>query len=366
MKDKKINKPVILIAPMDWGLGHATRCIPIITNLLNLGCDVILAASGAGRVLLKNQFPALTCLETRGYNIRYSRKRSLLPWVLLAQLPGIISTIYRERRWLKQIVEQYAVSAVISDNRPGFFHRNLPSVYITHQLQVKAGSRFVEWAIRKAHYRFINRFNECWVPDYAGELNLAGKLSHPVVLPAVPVKYIGPQSRFSKQELEKKYAAAVILSGPEPQRTMLENLVLKEASLCNGKIVLLRGVINAPVLNSKDNPSLEVYDLMNSDELNRLILQSEIIISRCGYSTVMDLIRLDKKAVLVPTPGQTEQEYLAGYLSVKKIFCCINQAQFSLTGALKEASGFAYRLAEIPVQHNDSIKSWVEKFRPHQ
>lgn len=345
MKDKKINSPVILVAPMDWGLGHATRCIPVITKLLAYKCDVIIAASGNGRLLLQKEFPGLLCLDLRGYNIRYAQKRKAFSFALLAQFPKITSVIYTEHKWLKKVVKKYSIDMIISDNRMGMFHAAVPSVYITHQLQIKTGNRLTEWFAKKIHYWFINKFNECWVPDNLGKINLAGDLSHPALLPGVPVKYIGPLSRFEKYPVERKYDVAFILSGPEPQRTVFEDLVLKDIEHFDGSILLVRGLPESIPLKTYNNASLEIHDYLGAEDLNRAILQSGLIISRCGYSTVMDLVKLQKKAVLVPTPGQTEQEYLAEYLSQGKLFCCIKQESFSFPGVLKTAEAFSFNEA---------------------
>jgi len=355
MKEKKINNPVILVAPMDWGLGHATRCIPVVTKLLAYKCDVIIAASGNSRLLLQKEFPGLICLDLKGYDIHYSQKRRGFSVALLAQLPKIASVIYTEHKWLKKVVKEYSIAGIISDNRMGLFHAAVPSVYITHQLQIKTGNRLTEWFAKKIHYWFINKFNECWVPDNYGKANLAGDLSHPAVLPGVPVKYIGSLSRFEKYPVERKYDVAVILSGPEPQRTLFEDLVLKDIEHFNGRILLVRGLPESIPLKIYNNPLLEIHDYLGAEDLNRLILQSGLIISRCGYSTVMDLVKLQKKAVLVPTPGQTEQEYLAEYLSQRSLFCCIKQENFSLPAVLKTAESFSFNEPAFAKEDHETV-----------
>lgn len=347
MKDKKINRPVILVAPMDWGLGHATRCIPIITCLLAQNCSVIIAASGPGRILLQSEFPNLLCLDPGGYNIRYSRKRSWLPFTLFIQFPKLISTVFTEHRWLKRTVKQYSVDAVISDNRMGMFHRNIPCIYLTHQLKIKTGNRFTEQIAQKTHFWFINKFSQCWVPDVSDGNNLAGELSHPSTMPEVPVKYIGPLSRFINYPVKKKYDVAFILSGPEPQRTIFEELILKDISGCNKKAILVRGITDTVALKETGSSFLELHNNLGQEELNRVILESECVIGRCGYSTIMDLLKLQKKALLVPTPGQTEQEYLAEYLSERKIFCTVAQESFLLPVALKILDGFSFSNAVV-------------------
>ena len=345
------NKPRVLVAPLDWGLGHATRCIPIIFKLLQQNCEVIVAAEGDVKILLQKEFPALVFIELNGYRIQYSRNKFWLPAKLLQQFPKLIYRIYAEKRWLKKVVHQYKIDAVIADNRMGLSHPKIPCIYITQQLKIKTGNRFTESFAQKVHYRFINKFTACWVPDAAGEKNLAGELSHSVVLPKVPVKYLGPLSRFEKTTVENKYDLCIVLSGPEPQRSIFEALVLKDIKDFKGSIFLVRGLPGKTSIPELNNPAIEIKNHLPAAELNIVLQQSKIIICRSGYSSVMDLVKLQKKAILVPTPGQTEQEYLAGYLQDQKLFFCVEQKHFSLPAILKAASGFQF--TEINFSQNE-------------
>jgi hypothetical protein len=202
MKFQKINRNTgskrVLVAPLDWGLGHATRCIPIIYELLSLNMEVIIAAGGATKKLLEKEFPKLEFVYLRGYNVKYSNKKWLLPLTLLLQAPIIFTRIYQEKQWLKRAISTLQIDAVISDNRFGLYHSTTPCIYITHQLMIKTGNRFTEWLAKKIHYFFINKYTACWVPDNEHAPTLAGELSHPKTLPLVPVKYLGPLSRFEK------------------------------------------------------------------------------------------------------------------------------------------------------------------------
>jgi UDP:flavonoid glycosyltransferase YjiC (YdhE family) len=176
-------KPRILIAPLDWGLGHATRCIPIISALIQQNCSVIIAAESQVKFLLQKEFPNLQFIHLTGYRIKYSRYKLWMPVKLLLQLPKIVYRIYAENLWLKRIVKQNKIDVVIADNRMGLYHKKIPCIYITHQLSIKTGNRFTESVAQKIHYHFINKFCACWVPDAEGALNLAGELSHPVTMP---------------------------------------------------------------------------------------------------------------------------------------------------------------------------------------
>ena len=342
MKDEKFNipghKPRILIAPLDWGLGHATRCIPVIATLIKQHCTVIVAAEDQIKTLLQKEFPYLQFIELKGYSIKYSRYKLGMPVKLLFQLPKIIYRIYAENKWLKNIVKENNIDTVISDNRMGLYHKKIPCVYITHQLTIKTSSRFTERFAQKIHYHYINKFKACWVPDAEGDFNLAGALSHPALLPKVPVTYLGALSRFEKKQAEIKYDLCVILSGPEPQRTIFEKIILADIEKISGQNFLVRGLPQETKALELKNNSIEIKNYLGADELNKVIQQSKIIISRCGYSTIMDLVKLQQKAILVPTPGQTEQEYLAGYLQQKKLFYSVAQQNFSLPEAIKKAT----------------------------
>ena len=349
------HKPRILIAPLDWGLGHATRCIPVISFLVQQNCIVFVAAEGRAKTLLQKEFPDVQFIGLKGYRIQYSRYKFWMPAKLLLQLPKLIYRIYAENRWLKKSVKALRINAVISDNRMGLFHKRIRCVYITHQLTIKTGVRFTESIAQKIHYHFTNKFTACWVPDAKGALNLAGALSHPAILPKVPVIYLGPLSRFEKKKVESKYDLCIILSGPEPQRTVFEKIILKDLHKVEGKVCLVRGLPGETRTLQLNNSSIEIKNHLPADELNYIILQSKIIISRCGYSTVMDLVKLQKKAVLIPTPGQTEQEYLAKYLHAQQLFYCINQHDFSLQEAIKNVISFEFKQLQVKQEGFENI-----------
>jgi UDP-N-acetylglucosamine transferase subunit ALG13 len=241
----------------------------------------------------------------------------------------------------------------------GLFHKKIPCIYITHQLTIKTGNSFTESIVQKIHYYFINKFNACWVPDAEGGLNIAGALSHPARLPEVPVKYLGILSRFKKKDAENKYDLCIILSGPEPQRTLFEKIILEDLHKAGERILVVRGLPGETEIPELKNSSIEIKNHATADELSDIIQQSKTVISRCGYSTVMDLVKLQKKAILVATPGQTEQEYLANYLQQQKLFYCVDQNKFSLGDAIENATMFDF--AAFPYQ-NDNYQNVIEDF----
>jgi len=359
--NKKVNKLRVLLAPLDWGLGHATRCIPLVKELLFNNCEVIIAGDGAVETLLKAEFPYLVILPLAGYKIQYSRKQKYLGWKIFRQLPQILRMINYEKHWLKNVLKQYQIDLVISDNRPGLHTKLVPAVYITHQLKIKARNRLSAWIAQQMHYRFIKRFTVCWVPDAAGSENLAGELSHPGKMPAIPVRYIGALSRFEKEvETARQNDLLILLSGPEPQRSILEEKLLKQLEEYNGTAVVLRGLPGNAELPRHKNVSVQLFNHLPADELNQLIQRTEIVISRSGYTTVMDLVKLEQKALLIPTPGQTEQEYLAGYLMKRKLFYSVNQDGFELSTAVEKMRTFPYVSIKMQEQYKPVIRELVE------
>jgi uncharacterized protein (TIGR00661 family) len=334
--NRNINKTNVqkrvLVAPLDWGLGHATRCVPIVTALLAQGFEVFIGAEKVAATLLQKEFPTITIIPLVGYNIFYSKSKAFFLWKMAAQLPKIVKAIREENNWLKKIIDAYKIDIVISDNRFGLHNKNAHCIFITHQLQIKTGNSITEKIAQKINYKYINRFNKRWVIDEEGNKNLAGELSHPKRLPNLPLKYIGALSRFKKYEVEKKYDILVILSGPEPQRTIFEKTLLAKMQTLHLNIVVVRGLpVEENILEVGD---LKIYNHLPASTLNELILTSKVIIARSGYTTVMDIAALQQKAIFVPTPGQTEQEYLASYLSEKKYCMAETQDGFNLQKAL--------------------------------
>ena len=351
------HRPRILVAPLDWGLGHSTRCIPIIKELILQGCEVYIVADKKRFYLLKKEFPDTVLLRYKGYEIEYSRQNRFLIFKLLFQIPKVFLRVIAEKKWLEKIIEQNNIDAVVSDNRFGMYNKRIPSVYLTHQLYIKTGNQIVEQIAQRIHYFFLKKFTACWVPD-SKENGLAGELSHPKKLPQ-NITYIGPLSRFRKDSNEEKiYDLLIILSGPEPQRTIFENKIFADLKTINANIFLIRGLpgeTNKP--KSLSNVLIENH--LDAAELNATIEKSKMVLCRSGYTSVMDLSVLKKKAILVPTPGQTEQEYLATYLMSKGYFFSMSQKEFSLKKAMEGAASFNFNPPNIMP---DFYKKTVDEF----
>lgn len=358
--EKYLRKPRILVAPLDWGLGHATRCIPIIQSLLARDAEVWLAGEGPQKELLQQEFPKLPFLQLDGYRVKYSTSAIGLLLSIFPQTHKILSAIKKESAWLKKAVAEHGFDAVISDNRYGLYHPSATCIFITHQLAIKSPlGRWTEKILQRRNYNYINHFTECWVPDTESDNNLAGALSHPEKKPVVPVRYIGTLSRFQITNAEeKKNHLLIILSGPEPQRTILEDKILQEIAHYPATATIVRGLPGSDSIIPSTG-MIRVYNHLPAGELNKQIQQAEYIIGRCGYSSVMDIVKMQKKSILIPTPGQTEQEYLAGYLSQKKIVFSVPQKEFSLMTALNNAQQFIYQLP--PVLSSQPLEEAVSK-----
>lgn len=330
----------ILVAPINWGLGHATRCIPIINSLEDHRYEPVLASDGPALELLKKEFPHLPVEELPSYNIQYTANPQFLKWKLIMDTPGILNTIKAEKNRTAELVEKYDLRGIISDNRFGVRYKYIKNVFITHQLNVLSGN--TTWISSKLHQKYIKKFDQCWIPDLPGPRNLSGILGHLKTKPE-GAKYIGPLSRFEKKDLPKIYEHLVILSGPEPQRSFLEKILLKELKNSTSRTLFIRGVIEyRPFFADNQNSNLEIRNYMYGSELEEAMNSSNLVIARSGYSTIMDMAKLGKKAFFIPTPGQFEQEYLAQRLMNLGIAGSCDQGNFSLEklNKNKRFSGF--------------------------
>lgn len=332
-------KKRILVAPLNWGLGHATRCIPIIDALINANIEPIIASDGMALLLLKKEFSQLKHLDLPSYNIEYPKEGESFKWKLIKQFPRIIKTIEKEQYVIKNWVEEHQINGIISDNRFGIYSHKVPSVYITHQLNVLSGNTTV--LTSKMHQNLIRKYDQCWIPDYEGSINLSDLLGHVKNNKGLNLNYMGPISRFKKQSLNSLFDIMILLSGPEPQRTLLENKLLTEFANYNGNVLLVRGLVeDSQTISNKKH--FTIYNFMQSQELERAINESKIVIARSGYTTIMDLCKLEKKALFIPTPGQFEQEYLARHLQNSNIapFCLQNEFTIERLKDVENFKGF--------------------------
>lgn len=321
----------ILVAPLNWGLGHATRCIPIIEALENNGYIPIIASDGVALQMLQKEFPHLQSLELPSYHIEYAKNGAFFKWKMIKNSPKMIDAILQEKKTIRQWIDEYDIAGIISDNRLGVYSKKIPSVFITHQLNVLTGN--TTWISSKVHQHIIKKFNQCWIPDVETKPNLSGKLGH-LENPEENIKYIGPLSRLHRKPTDKKYDLMVILSGPEPQRGMLEDQLTQEMGQFKGKVVFIKGKIE-PEQKIEQVGNVTYYNFMNTEELENTFNESEIVLCRSGYTTIMDLAQLGKKAFFIPTPGQYEQEYLAKKLKKEGLVPFAKQEDFKIENLLE-------------------------------
>ncbi len=361
----------ILVAPLNWGLGHAARCIPIINELNKLGVEVVIGADGEALELLRKEFPDLHWIRIPGHMVRYHEKGNLTAKLLL-QLPQLMMAVKAEHSLLKKIIVSEKIDAVIADNRFGLYAGTIASVFITHQTSIKL-PKLIAWMepiFNGINHFFISKFDNCWIPDFEGQHNLSGDLSHKFPLRG-NTAFIGPLSRFSYQEEKGKYDILVLLTGPEPQRTVLERLLTDQllrvvdkragaASLQQRlNVLLVRGITGGSAVPVSLAENFTRVDYLLTKELNEAILSSGIIVSRPGYTTIMDLAVLGRKAILIPTPGQTEQEYLAQYFMQRGIYYSAVQEGFDLVTALERAKSFTGQIIRDTGKLNAHLVSWL-------
>lgn len=311
----KTTSKKIIIAPLNWGLGHATRCIPIINALLLENFIPIIASDGKALVFLQKEFPSLETIKLPSYHIKYGKN---LKWNLLLQTPAILKAVQQEKKIIANFLSlNKEVVGIISDNRFGVRHKQIPSVYITHQINVISG--FTTFISSKIHQKIINKFHQCWVPDNKNS-QFSGKLSETNTIKQK--KYIGVLSRFEKEEIKQTIDVLIIISGPEPNRTFLEQKLITVFKNNRKNIVFVLGNIESSQKKWKNN-NCTFYNYVLSKELQQLLNSAKVVVCRSGYTSILDLAVLGKKVFFIPTENQPEQEYLANYLEKNNLapFC---------------------------------------------
>ena len=316
----------ILVAPLNWGLGHASRCVPLIDRLQADGHEVVLGGEGESLTLLRKHFPDLAVLRLAPLELRYGKGKRQV-WAMVAALPKIIRSAIRDHQMLAHYLRYERIDEVISDNRFGLYADNVRCIYMTHQLTIALPQpwQWLEPLPARWHRKVIGKYTACWIPDEAmlqgGKSGLAGRLSHPGVLP-IQAEYIGVLSRFSGKSYvpDTRYAVVAILSGLEPQRTLFENEIVSRYEKSDETVLVVRGKIQGPPTMSSHR-NITIVPWLDDNHIAQYLLGAKRIICRSGYSSVMDMYALGvmHKVEWSPTPGQPEQEYLAEYLRGVKI-----------------------------------------------
>lgn len=347
-----------MVTPLNWGLGHATRCIPIIDELLAQGQEVLLASDGRAGLLLQKEYPTLPYFELPSYQIRYPGSNMI--WNMAWQLPRMMRAIRREAQVIRQLQEEEKIDIIISDNRFGCYSQKAHCVYMTHQLNIRIPLAPLQWMVNQIHRSFIRQFDECWIPDTEKTPGLGGDLSHGQRPPKTT--YLGPLSRFERMNASIKYDLLIVLSGPEPQRTHLQELLLEQLTETKMQVLLVSG---QPEREEHYfwNEQIEVVSFMTSKDLNKAIASSRLVICRSGYSSILDLAKMQQKAILIPTPGQTEQLYLAEQLRLSGRCYSDLQSRFELGRALEKAATYTgfEAITSDAFQLEKAIKAVIKK-----
>lgn len=328
----------IAIAPLDWGLGHATRDSPIIRRLLEMDARPVILADKAPLALLRDAFPELPHAVLPGVDVRYGKGRSQA-WAMAKQFPAMLRSIRQEQALFQRLQQELRLDAVISDNRFGVRAAHVPSIVITHQ--VFPFTPLAQGALRRLNRSQIERFDACWIMDEPDAPGLAGELSHGGHLPQ-NARYIGTMSRMDHlyAPSQRKYRVVAVISGPEPQRTLLEERLLTQLHNIPGAHLLVRGQPMQQAPERKRDVTLLPH--LGGEELAGELLRAELIVSRSGYTTLMDLAALGRTALVIPTPGQEEQEYLGALHRATGRFLVQAQDAIDLNAALQWARGTAH------------------------
>ncbi len=333
--DNQISPKHVLISALDWGLGHATRTSEIIDRLIAQNYKVTLVGSGRVYHYFKQRYPNLKIYKIFNLTLRYSRSSTTfhlkITWVFFKMYINILL----DRIFLPKILKQTKPDLIISDSRFGIRSKRVYSIIISHLINfhLPKAVQFLDTTIFWNVCQLINKFDEHWIPDYALEPNLSGKLSH-FRLCHYNTYYIGLLSRFKHADCQPNpdYDIFCIASGIEPQRTIFVQKLIDTFKDTQWKVLIASG---APEKNFQKNyQNITLVSYMDGEKFCQHVKGSKYIIVRAGYSTLMDLIALGKTALIVPTPRQTEQEYIAWHLHSQKIFQKTSQSEFSLQAFL--------------------------------
>lgn len=302
MKPESIHNKNILLSPLNWGMGHVSRCIPIIHQLIEQENKVIIACNKEQEQILHTYFPDLIYVSHEGYPFSFKGKGNFERDVFF-QFFKLRSRLNHEKKEVDQLIQTYSIDLVVSDHRYGFISEKCTSIFITHQINLPLPWH-VKW-VDRLHKKWMKAFHTVWVLDTHNS-QFAGKLSQNNG--GINAEYIGPKSRFSLySKMEKTIPLVVIVSGPEPYA---EQFFQEQYNIALSKTK--RTVIIAPKLyQHQSNEHIELVLSSDWKKTDAIILQALSIISRSGYSTIMDLNVLEINGTLVPTLGQREQQYLS-------------------------------------------------------
>jgi UDP-N-acetylglucosamine:LPS N-acetylglucosamine transferase len=323
----------VVVAPLNWGLGHAARCIPLIHYLRERGNKIIIASDGEALELLRKEFPELPAESLPGYGIKYYAGNMIFN--LLCSFPGLLSGLLREKSALEKIVQKYGAHVVLSDNRPAASSESTMNIYLTHQINIVFANRWLRNLAGRFHQYYIRKFDTCWIPDERGKNNITGSMGYPSGIR--DFHYIGHLTRIHKTNADIKRDICVLISGPEPQKSILSDVLARILfKLTEYRIVwITSGTKKA--LPSPIPEHVELHTMADSGITEQALNGSKLLISRSGYSTIMDIMQLPMNAIFIPTPGQPEQEYLAASLKQNERLKTLRQSEIHNLKSLIES-----------------------------
>jgi len=359
----------VLVSPLDWGLGHSARLVPVILACLERNWTVVIAANGKSLDFLRNRFPDLPWVVLPFKRISYSRRDNFFS-KLIPQLPGFIKAVKNNQHQLRGLIDKYDIDAIIGDHRYGLGNQKVPSVFISNQLWLLTPKQwsFTEKWIYKIHKRVLRKYTYLWLADFPGDKNFTGKQTHTPDQPASS-RFIGPISRFiGKTDIlqpeSKEPDILIILSGPEPQRSILETKIARLLLNRKEKVMIIRGIpppVGDPVGGLYREENISWLDHGDDPTLAGFIKSAGKIICRPGLSMLSDLVALGRTALLVPTPGQTEQNYMAGRLKKKSYFAVVEQVELDWDSIDAFDPG-KYRL--FPETNLDALNKALDELLP--
>jgi uncharacterized protein (TIGR00661 family) len=336
-----VDNSKILIAVLNMGLGHVTRTIPIIKYFKDLGWNVLIASSGRALIFLQQEFPQSSFLELPDYNLEYSSK-GVGYGKLMIKIPSFIKTIRQENLLVNDFVRLNKIHFIISDHRYGCFSHVIPSFFISHQLRIKVPLflKPLEFLVNSFSQYFHNKYTAVFIPDIYEENSglLSGKLSRSTKLNHY--HYVGILSSISKKNIKKlDVDIFVSISGPEPQRSVFEQIIRSQIGSIPGKKIVTLGKPESKKIEVISD-DLIIYHHFPRQEMEEMFNRCKLVIARSGYTTIMELAALGKRALLIPTPGQTEQVYLAKHLRKKGWCHSVSQKSLNLDKDIRIANSY--------------------------
>jgi hypothetical protein len=328
----------ILVAPLNLGHGYVTRCITIINGLLKNGYNVLLGSDGEALLLLQQEFPDLETIDLPPYFLNQEPKSLHNSTKVLVNLPHLKSALKKEKKLIKKLVKAKKIQGIISDSRLGIYHKKLPSILITHQLNASKNKPF--WIPKKYYKKYLKKFKVYWIPDEAKKLNLSGTLGNSKKA-AAPITYIGNLSPLKTLEAITFYDLMVVLNDTEPQRTLLEEKLFEEVKKYNGKVLFIRGKVEKKQ-EQFEFLNTTVFNFMPSESLELAYNQSAMVLASMDYNTLMDIAKLGKKAYFITSPDNDEQQYLAKRVEKMKLasYCKLKDFSISNLEDDKQYNGF--------------------------